>query len=199
MYPEPTRAGVREPATASDGLHFLLKHRSSGTGDWLARLTPEGCTLGHHPPFIPKTGRNPDMSIRKREKWSDVLRQPPDPLRARTTWGDARPQIERMRLEVRQGKGILAERAEPELITETSSYRQYVDCRNKMCVRGGVHIADIVGRAVVTGQPVIDESAYCCGYEGSPKGSKRYKGCLFRFIVQGTTTYRKIDATPIQG
>jgi hypothetical protein len=138
------------------------------------------------------------VSIRKREKWSDILRQPVDPLRPRTTWRDVKPQIDRMRLEVRQGEGICAEGAEPEVITETSAYRRYVDCRNPMCVRGGVGIAEVIGQAVAEGRTTISESPMCCGYEGSPKGARRYKGCLFRFIVRGTVSYKKTDATSVQ-
>jgi len=137
------------------------------------------------------------MSIRKREKWSEILGQPVDPLGPRTTWRDVWPQIEKMRLEVRQGKGWMSDRAEPQIITETSTYQKFVDCRNTFCVRGGVNTSEAIGDAVTEGQTSIDVSKSCCGYEGSPKGTRRYGPCLFRFHVQGTIRYR-VNAEPVQ-
>jgi hypothetical protein len=130
------------------------------------------------------------VTIRKREKWSDVLGQPVDPLAPRTKWCDVWRQVETMRLEVRQGKGFMAERAQPEIITQTSTYGKFVDCRNPMCVRGGVNVSVMIADAVVKRQTSIDVTSPCCGYEGSPKGARRYGPCLFRFLVRGTITFK---------
>ena len=129
------------------------------------------------------------MTTRKREKMSD-LGQPVDPMAPRTTWQSVWQQIRDMRLEVRQCKRSMVEAAEPQIITESSTYHKFIDCRNAVCVRGGVDIADVIGDAVIKRKTSIEARTHCCGHEGSPKGKQVYGPCLREFHLRGTIAYK---------
>jgi hypothetical protein len=131
------------------------------------------------------------MAIKKRVKASDFWSEPvTDALAPRQLWRDVYPQIETMRLEVRQGRGIRAPVAVPQIITETSTYQRFIDCRNPLCAHGGMDIARHVHAAVSKRAHELEACEACCGYEGSPKGERRYGPCLTEFQLKGTVGYR---------
>lgn len=68
---------------------------------------------------------------------------------------------------------------------------EYINCSNYLCYGGGVHIGQIVRSMVWEKNTQYDKSLRCRGYEGSPKGRKKYGPCFTRFRVRITLSLKE--------
>jgi hypothetical protein len=62
-----------------------------------------------------------------------------------------------------------------------SNYREYITCSNLCCPNGIFQLALAIGPMISKRQIHAADSKLCSGYEGSPKGRKRYRSCLTEF------------------
>lgn len=62
---------------------------------------------------------------------------------------------------------------------------EFIDCSNPLCYKGGFSLGGVLRRMVEEKQTHLKDSASCQGYEGSPKGKKKYRECgaYFTFTV----------------
>jgi len=58
---------------------------------------------------------------------------------------------------------------------------EFVNCSNTICYNGGFALGDILREMVSKKETVREDTAGCQGYEGSPKGRRRYRSCIHRF------------------
>lgn len=68
---------------------------------------------------------------------------------------------------------------------------EYLDCRNSLCYNGGVCIGALIRQLVQNRETSLQERRPCQGYEGSPKGRRKYRSCLHYFEVSIKLKYKK--------
>jgi|SRR5450759_226717 len=72
-----------------------------------------------------------------------------------------------------------------------SATGEYIDCRNPVCYNGGFRIGEQLRFMEQAGETHRDWSVGCQGWEGSPKGRKRYRPCDEHWQVVIDVTYKE--------
>ena len=67
---------------------------------------------------------------------------------------------------------------------------EYVDCDNSLCYNGGFSIGEVLRDMVRKREADREGRAICAGYEGSPKGRRKYRDCLNFFRYKVHVDYR---------
>jgi hypothetical protein len=137
------------------------------------------------------------MGREDREKLTDVISKSQFLFSKKVdTFHEAYPTIAKLHVEVSEkelGSSGLARR-----LTFTEQHFQHaVNCSNPVCYRGGVQVGWLIHDMVRNKETDREETKSCEGYEGSPKGRKRYRTCLHRFTVKAHVDYRE-DASAEQ-
>ncbi|MCA3027720.1 MAG: hypothetical protein ING66_03890 [Rhodocyclaceae bacterium] len=130
------------------------------------------------------------MSNREREKASDVFRNAELLFSKKGTFADAFPTIEDIKVIVKRGghSGVNEWDKESHYGTNIG---EYVDCSNPVCYNGGISVGDFVRSMVAANQVHFEkESIFCQGYEGSPKGKRRYRTCTNHFGIMIDIKYK---------
>lgn len=128
------------------------------------------------------------MGINDREKASDIFNQT-EYLVPKTTFEKAFPQIEHIRVEViESGEGIND-------WNEKRTYSkhdmgEYINCHNKRCYNGGFSIGQIIRQMIYENKTELETTEFCQGYEGSPKGRKKYQDCMNYFEIKVGIKYK---------
>jgi hypothetical protein len=135
------------------------------------------------------------MDRSRRMKASDVFANTDFFLGKTTSFKEAFPAVEDIRVEVTEtGEGV-----NPRLAT--SVYRlgsmpgQYVDCHNPRCYNGGFNLGQLIMFMTDSRETEKETEMHCQGYEGSPKGRKKDGPCFNRFKVKISIKYRE----PVNG
>jgi hypothetical protein len=75
--------------------------------------------------------------------------------------------------------------------TKVGGIGEFVNCSNSMCYNGGVNVAEVLRHMVREGLTEYETQRHPCqGYEGSPKGRKKYRTCGHGFKVTAKITYK---------
>lgn len=74
-------------------------------------------------------------------------------------------------------------------LTKTNPPGEYEDCNNPECCNGGVRIGEMLREMVENRQTQREFETFCPGYEGSPKGRRKYRRCGAEFKVRIKITY----------
>lgn len=130
------------------------------------------------------------MSSRDREKASDVFRNADFVFSKKVSFAEAFPTIEDIKVVVKRGGhyGVSEWNKEEHYGTNVG---EYVDCTNPMCYNGGFSVGHFL-RTMVQSKQTHFERDYigCQGYEGSPKGKRRYRSCTNHFGVTIDIKYK---------
>jgi hypothetical protein len=135
------------------------------------------------------------MPERDRMKASDVFRETHYVFSRKVPFEEAFPEIKDLRIEVQ----TLSEGSK--FVNYTSVYTmkdkpgEYIDCLNPLCYGGGFSIGKILRDMVSKKETTYESSAMCKGYEGSPKGRRRYRSCLSHWKVKVTLEYKVSEAS----
>jgi hypothetical protein len=110
----------------------------------------------------------------KRKKASDIFNETNFVFSQKVPFNQAFPEIEDIKIAVKEkGYGVT-----PGLGTHIYlSGREYSDCSNPACYNGGISLGSIIRTMVQDKETHIEKSCFCQGYEGSPKGRRRYQCC----------------------
>src|SRR6266852_3134462 len=100
------------------------------------------------------------------------------------------PTIEKLRVEVLE-IGNLGWSMCDTLVFNESSFQEFHNCRNPHCTQGGILLGDLVRDVVSSGQIKKEHELKCAGFEGSPKGRKKYGICWNRFKVTIEIQYKQ--------
>ncbi len=65
-----------------------------------------------------------------------------------------------------------------------------IDCPNPLCYGGGLWIGHVLHEMYSHRETQRSGGAACEGYEGSPKGRRRYRDCLTTFLYDITIVYK---------
>jgi hypothetical protein len=102
---------------------------------------------------------------------------------------DAFPDIESLAVESRE-ISHQATRKHTRHFDQTN-FGEYIDCSAPLCVRGGVSVGSIVREMAATKQTTLETTERCVGYEGSPKGRRRYGPCSNIFQIKVSVKYKE--------
>jgi len=133
------------------------------------------------------------MPRERRQKAQDVFKESKPFLGTVDSFQKAYPMVDELKVTVtEEGDGVLREYA-------TSAYRrdsvrEYINCSNSLCYNGGFHLGAILQDMTYAREARWSGSQMCQGYEGSPKGRKRYGPCLNRFEIAIEIKYKDGDS-----
>lgn len=125
------------------------------------------------------------------KKASDIFNETDYVLSKKVGFEEAFPQIKDFVIEVSEYEDAMwGKEVRTRMYAKNEPPGEFVDCSNPVCYSGGVSIGDVL-RSMVRNK-VADETATrkCRGYEGSPKGRKRYRSCMHSFTVKVSLQYK---------
>jgi hypothetical protein len=125
----------------------------------------------------------------KHKKLSDVINDTNFVFKQKVnTFSEAYPTVNKLRVEVYESEGLSGEKLNATM-SETS-FSHSVNCSNPVCYGGGVEVGNIIHEMVRKKLMEHEETKDCRGYEGSPKGKKKYRSCLQTFRIKAHLEYR---------
>lgn len=123
------------------------------------------------------------MSRRRRMKASDVFREAQFLFARKVPFKEAFPKIKKLEIRAEEsGYGVYGE-------FNTRYYNidnppgEFIDCSNPVCYNGGFSIGEILREMVRHKKTHHEGMKLCQGYEGSPKGRRRYRSCINHWKV----------------
>lgn len=126
--------------------------------------------------------------MEKRKKASDIFRETDCFLGEKTTFEKAFPEIEDIRVIVEEYEDFMSEGKKR--YYSKANAGEYIDCSNPVCYNGGFNLGQIIRNMVISHQTKLETTEYCQGYEGSPKGRKKYGPCEHYFKVNIEIKYK---------
>jgi hypothetical protein len=131
--------------------------------------------------------------MQSRMKARDVFRTTDYPFAQKVSFEEAFPQITALSVEVDEdGNGVVKSTyMSTKQHYDKESCQKFVDCSNRLCYNGGVDIGSIIRKMVRDHTTDHEVTKFCQGYEGSPKGRKRYRPCTNGFDIKVKITYKK--------
>ena len=135
----------------------------------------------------------------QRMKASDVFRESEFVFSRKVSFDEAFPEIEDVVIEVTE-KGTGVRHRGPDdpkhIYRKPHLPGEYVDCSNSLCYNGGVSVGSIIRDMVREHATERETSEVCRGYEGSPKGRRKYRKCMNFFQVKIGITYKEQATNP---
>ena len=124
----------------------------------------------------------------KRQKASDVFRETDFFIAKKSGFDEAFPEIASLSGKVEEdGDGVSSLLRVRHLSKGTG---EFFDCSNPRCYNGGFSLGSILRSMVASGATHKEDTLFCQGYEGSPKGRRRYRDCMNSFRVAVNVEYR---------
>ena len=134
------------------------------------------------------------MSRDTRLKASDVHRDANYVFSQKKPFDEAFPEIADIRIEVAESTDPIWGTPRARVYSrENGLPGEFVDCHNSSCYNGGFSVGQMIRDMLRDKKTEAETAAMCRGYEGSPKGRRRYRTCLTTFKVKIQIVYR---ATP---
>lgn len=130
--------------------------------------------------------------MKARKKASDIFRDTDYAFVKKVPFHEAFPELEDFRIEVRESSDrIWGGDERGRVYTKANPPGEFVDCSNSVCCHGGgVSIGEILRSMIDQGKTEEHVSRGCRGYEGSPKGRRKYRSCMHSFDVKVALKYR---------
>ena len=128
------------------------------------------------------------MSRGIRKKASDVFRDANYMFTTKVSFEEAFPEIEDLKVFVKEychgARGGINTRSYGKEVGE------FVDCSNPLCYNGGFSLGKIIRNMAGRKETHKEESVMCQGYEGSPKGRRKYRKCINAFEIVVDIVYK---------
>ncbi len=70
------------------------------------------------------------------------------------------------------------------LIGQRDAVREYIDCHNPLCQKGGFSLGDILREMIASRQPDYIGTCFCTGQEGDLEVPESLTSCQTRYDVQ---------------
>lgn len=139
------------------------------------------------------------MTRHRRKKASDIFREGTPMFAKKVSFEEAFPELEDLRIEVKESGYGVGERTGVRTYTLDNLPGEYIDCSNPHCYGGGFSVGSIVRSMVREGETAFEAGQLCKGYEGSPKGRRKYRDCLNCFEINVSLRYRSKKAEESTG
>lgn len=128
-------------------------------------------------------------SVDKRQKASDIFQQTTYLMGEKTTFEKAFPNIKDIGVTVEESSDGFSEGVKRYFSKDSAS--EFIDCRNPLCYNGGFSLGSLIRHMEDSHMTELSTVEYCQGYEGSPKGRKKYGLCGHSFEVKIQIKYKK--------
>jgi len=123
-----------------------------------------------------------------RKKASDVFRESNFVFSQKVSFEEAFPEIADLKVIVEEsGHGV---REWNRVRHYGKNIGEYIDCSNPLCYNGGFSLGSILREMVRKRETHREETAICQGYEGSPKGRRKYRDCMNFFKITVDIQYK---------
>ena len=125
------------------------------------------------------------MSREKRMKASDVFRETNYVFSQKVPFREAFPEIKSLSISVEESGYGVHKGWETRHYSLDTPPGEFIDCSNPICYNGGFSICNVIRRMIQKKETHHEGSAICQGYEGSPKGRRKYRDCInyFKYVV----------------
>jgi len=128
--------------------------------------------------------------MKHRKKASEIHRETNYVFSKKVPFTEAFPEIDDITVEVKEsGHGVYRNSCTG--IYGKDTLGEYIDCSNPLCYNGGFSIGRILWEMVRKQQCDLKTMKICQGYEGSPKGRRKYRSCCNSFDVAIKIIYKK--------
>jgi hypothetical protein len=132
------------------------------------------------------------MSREDRKKASDVFHDSEFVFSRKIPFNEAFPQIKSAKVRVEESgyspSGMYFDAPNIRIYDE-KTLGEYINCSNRHCYNGGFSIGQILREMVQQKKSHDETTRICQGYEGSPKGKKRYRSCVNYFKISVDIEY----------
>ena len=133
------------------------------------------------------------MGRQDRDKASDIFSKTDFVFSKKVSFEEAFPTIEDIDIKVEHlGHYGVQQWNKVQRLKKTG---EYFDCTNTVCYGGGFSIGSLVRKMVDAKQTHAESHEFCKGYEGSPKGKRRYRSCTNSWNVTIDIKYK--SAAPL--
>ena len=129
------------------------------------------------------------MSRKKHLKASDVYKETKPAFTRRGTFEEVFPNIKEVSVIVEQAK--YGRDSPVSRQYSKNDLSEYIDCTNPVCYNGGISIGNILRKMVNERQTHFEGGQLCQGYEGSPKGRRKYNKCPVYFKIDINIKYKE--------
>lgn len=131
------------------------------------------------------------MGQNDRQKAQDVFQDTNYAFVEKSSLEKAFPSISDISVKVLEsGEGV--EEWNQERYFSRENAGEYINCSNSMCYNGGFRLGEILRYMVNNNLTEYETTRRCQGYEGSPKGRKRYGNCYNQFDIKVAIKYKEI-------
>ncbi|MBI2656911.1 hypothetical protein HYX03_04170 [Candidatus Woesearchaeota archaeon] len=129
--------------------------------------------------------------MRERKKATDVFRESDYLFSKKTPFEQAFSEIKSVIVDVEEtGYGINQWNHKSRYTEKTLG--EFINCQNPICYNGGFSVGSILREMIKNKQTTISgKYEGCQGYEGSPKGKRRYRSCINHFKVSVQINYNE--------
>lgn len=130
------------------------------------------------------------MTIRKRDKLPEVEKNTSYFIpRVPSTFDKVFPEIESIRLEAElHGEGV--NKYNQTAVMTEKHFERFLPCHNPLCYGGGIDLQRFVSYLVAGRKTEEEDTLFCQGHEGSPKGRKNYGPCDTYYKVKANLSYK---------
>ena len=145
------------------------------------------------------------MEQERRKKASDIPRGTNSLFSNKVPFTEAFAEIENIFIEVKEFESSMRKpEKDDEWERAMGSYSSYprihrysknhlpaekINCSNALCFKGGFSIGSIVRNMIGQKETFKESKEHCQGYEGSPKGKRKYRDCSHQFEYKITIKY----------
>lgn len=130
------------------------------------------------------------MGQNDRKKAQDVFKDTNYAFAEKSSFEKAFPTISDIKVKViESGEGV--EEWNRERYFSKANAGEYINCSNRLCYNGGFRLGEIIRYMESLNLTEYETSRHCQGYEGSPKGRKKYDNCYNRFDIKVEIKYKE--------
>ncbi len=133
--------------------------------------------------------------MRDHKKASDIFRESEFLFSRKVPFKEAFPEIVDLEIECKETGhlGSVFSNENSHYYSIKNPPGEYIDCSNPLCYGGGFSIGGVLRGMVRNKETEKEGSESCKGYEGSPKGRRRYGSCINFFKYKVKIKYKHND------
>ena len=111
-------------------------------------------------------------------KASDVFKETRFVFARKVPFKEAFPEIKKLEIKAKESGYGVYEEFDTKYYNTEHPPGEFIDCSNPLCYNGGFSVGEILREMVREKKTHYEGLKVCQGYEGSPKGRRRYRSCI---------------------
>jgi hypothetical protein len=134
------------------------------------------------------------MTRDRRKKASDVFAETTFLFSQKGSFAEAFPQLEEAKVSLTESGYVGytldgSNKKKRTVSSKSGNLGEYINCSNPLCYNGGFSVGQSIREMISAAETHREDHAVCQGYEGSPKGRRRYRSCINFFTFTIDLTY----------